>query len=463
LVAGTSGQTLRHDGTTWVANSNLYNNGTQIGIGTTAPISPLDISYSTVSAWTSLNSKNTLGENYLDIDAATNYGSGIRMLNNGTCKWLARNSPTNSDFEIWEYNNGARLTVQKLTGNVGIGTATPTSKLEAFTTGAGNDVKSRTDATTNSASFSAINDVNNYFKLEKNGSASSFTVYGIPGADLARFTTNTSGMLIDAATNLYFGTGAAERMRIDATGNVGINNVLPTSKLDVNYNASIYTQQGTALGALKAVNGSNYTWLAYGSYAAIFNGNVIPNNTNTYDLGNTSWGFRDLYLTDKLFVNGAATANSVLTTNGTGVLQYQASNALPGTIAGVASNSASCLQPTLANTYTWTGPTVSFVITSTTQKVIWTSTLTMGAGATAATGLNIEPCYGTAIANNPSWVGGGTYGLTCPASNRSSYTVTATITGLAPGTYYFGAAVSVPTIGVWTNNEWGYISAQVIN
>ena len=37
LVAGISGQTLRHDGTTWVANSMLYNNGTNIGIGTTAP------------------------------------------------------------------------------------------------------------------------------------------------------------------------------------------------------------------------------------------------------------------------------------------------------------------------------------------------------------------------------------------------------------------------------------------
>lgn len=37
LVAGIAGQTLRHDGTTWVANSMLYNNGTNIGIGTTAP------------------------------------------------------------------------------------------------------------------------------------------------------------------------------------------------------------------------------------------------------------------------------------------------------------------------------------------------------------------------------------------------------------------------------------------
>ncbi|HNW89496.1 MAG TPA: tail fiber domain-containing protein [Bacteroidales bacterium] len=37
LVSGTTGQTLRHDGTTWVANSKLYNDGANIGIGTTSP------------------------------------------------------------------------------------------------------------------------------------------------------------------------------------------------------------------------------------------------------------------------------------------------------------------------------------------------------------------------------------------------------------------------------------------
>ncbi|MBK6835680.1 MAG: hypothetical protein IPG89_15945 [Bacteroidetes bacterium] len=34
LPAGTNGQTLRHDGSNWVANSNLTNTGSQVGIGT---------------------------------------------------------------------------------------------------------------------------------------------------------------------------------------------------------------------------------------------------------------------------------------------------------------------------------------------------------------------------------------------------------------------------------------------
>ncbi len=44
LPAGTSGQTLRHNGTDWVANSLLYNNGTNIGINQTSPDAPLTFS-----------------------------------------------------------------------------------------------------------------------------------------------------------------------------------------------------------------------------------------------------------------------------------------------------------------------------------------------------------------------------------------------------------------------------------
>ncbi|NTW31023.1 MAG: hypothetical protein HGB12_00035 [Bacteroidetes bacterium] len=52
LIAGTSGQTLRNDGSSWVANSLLYNNGTNVGIGTTSPASSaaLEVSSTTQGA-----------------------------------------------------------------------------------------------------------------------------------------------------------------------------------------------------------------------------------------------------------------------------------------------------------------------------------------------------------------------------------------------------------------------------
>jgi hypothetical protein len=37
LPSGSSGQTLRHDGSSWVASDNIYNDGTNVGIGTTNP------------------------------------------------------------------------------------------------------------------------------------------------------------------------------------------------------------------------------------------------------------------------------------------------------------------------------------------------------------------------------------------------------------------------------------------
>jgi len=43
MPAGSSGQTLRHDGTSWVANSVLFNNGTNVGIGTTTPGAKLEV------------------------------------------------------------------------------------------------------------------------------------------------------------------------------------------------------------------------------------------------------------------------------------------------------------------------------------------------------------------------------------------------------------------------------------
>ncbi len=43
LPLGTSGQTLRHDGSAWIANGLIYNNGTNVGIGTTAPTGKVEI------------------------------------------------------------------------------------------------------------------------------------------------------------------------------------------------------------------------------------------------------------------------------------------------------------------------------------------------------------------------------------------------------------------------------------
>jgi hypothetical protein len=43
VPGGAAGQTLRHDGVSWIANSNIYNDGTNVGIGTTNPLFKLHV------------------------------------------------------------------------------------------------------------------------------------------------------------------------------------------------------------------------------------------------------------------------------------------------------------------------------------------------------------------------------------------------------------------------------------
>ena len=60
LPAGTAGQTIRHNGASWIANSVIFNNGTNVGIGTTAPGYPLDVNGNIRSrSWIVLASSTT--------------------------------------------------------------------------------------------------------------------------------------------------------------------------------------------------------------------------------------------------------------------------------------------------------------------------------------------------------------------------------------------------------------------
>lgn len=81
LPAGAAGRTLRHDGSGWVADSLLYNDGAHVGIGTTAPQFPLHVngiaqfdvpnngrvSISTPGGWPGLIAFETIGGRRRDV------------------------------------------------------------------------------------------------------------------------------------------------------------------------------------------------------------------------------------------------------------------------------------------------------------------------------------------------------------------------------------------------------------
>ncbi|HYM21129.1 MAG TPA: hypothetical protein VEW28_09020 [Candidatus Kapabacteria bacterium] len=71
LPPGTLGATLRHDGTNWVANTFLYNDGAHIGIGTTTPQSLFDINNKIQFSNTGVLRFNANAPHYTSFQAGT--------------------------------------------------------------------------------------------------------------------------------------------------------------------------------------------------------------------------------------------------------------------------------------------------------------------------------------------------------------------------------------------------------
>lgn len=133
-----------------------------------------------------------------------------------------------------------------------------------------------------------------------------------------------------------------------------------------------------------------------------------------------------------------------------------------GIIPEASFNAGYSYQPSTTGVVEWSGPRAILTITSPLQKVLVTANVVMGASATAGTGLYLYTAFGLTSETTPTVFGAGSYGLSCPANTRLTYSTTGIISGLTPGVYYFGAAVQVSTLN-WNNNEYGSVTAIIIN
>jgi len=116
LPTGAINQTLRHDGTTWIASSLLYNNDTNIGIGVASPATKLHLLDAASGPIITL------------AGDSSNY-QGIKIANSvGTEQWFSGRNGSNQ--YVIRQNGATDDVVVNTDGKVGIKTNSPRALLE---------------------------------------------------------------------------------------------------------------------------------------------------------------------------------------------------------------------------------------------------------------------------------------------------------------------------------------------
>jgi len=231
-----------------------------VGIGTSSPASALTVSDGTASGLTPFGGTelflDSSGDNYLQFGSGTSSSPAIYFGDSADGDVGGIIYAHASNAMSFRTNGSERMRITS-TGNVGIGTASPSQKLTVegtdariYLTGANTDINM-----TGTADGQLSLDGNGFgFGIALNSS----------GANL--YTNSASRALI-------LGTDETERMRITGTGRVGIGTVAPATPLHV-YGGTI--KQEVASGVNNAFIGS--TGSADSSYVR------VQNTTGSFDL-----------------------------------------------------------------------------------------------------------------------------------------------------------------------------------
>jgi len=124
-------QTAHGQWTTNGSNINNTNSG-NVGVGTSSPSAKLEVAGNIQSTGGNLKATGS-SDGYLILDGTA--GGEVQFSKSGSVKWALGTDVgvVGDDLNVYSYTGSAvRLTVLNSNGNVGIGTTTPTSKLEVY-------------------------------------------------------------------------------------------------------------------------------------------------------------------------------------------------------------------------------------------------------------------------------------------------------------------------------------------
>lgn len=303
-ASGTSGQTLRHNGTSWVSNSALYNNGTNVGVGPTSPGQKLDVGTATSHYIRSYGGfVGNAAANIGGTGAAAYFPSGAYIA--GSSSWIYGGVSFNGILKDnqatprWQINPAGNSWFYG--GNLGIGTTVTYAKLEV----------------NGATAFDASNPSTATYGLHFTGPATVGYGSGITWGGY-NSTEAQAGIYVKSdsnSTSMYFGTtesydyGAQTRMIIDSGGNVGIGTTGP-GKLFVggalySGSASIYGLAGSGNTMVMADNNGSL----YAATPAAVNGWTV-NGGNVFASGNV--GIATTTALARLEVNGNALSHGLI-------------------------------------------------------------------------------------------------------------------------------------------------------
>jgi hypothetical protein len=304
----------------------------QTGIGTTAPINKLDIFAAKADPASTGATAN--GNLRLGATVSGNHVLDFGVSSSSTYSWMQARDKS-------AYGTSYNLVLNPNGGNVGIGTTSPTAKLNLV--GGGFRIAS---GIANSSTRPALNTSTiGSYEIRGVGSGASGSTQS-DGADDGFLRLSAGGGLnsnvqssidltgysnvADMSTNIVMRTAGTERLRIDNAGNVGIGTNSTSSTLTVGNSAGTIpgeitlnptgtSNEGGQIIFKKSLTGSVNDWTVdqFGTSAAnarfrIFNTTEL-NGLLILENGNVGIGTNAP--TTRLYVNGDITANSIAGTS----------------------------------------------------------------------------------------------------------------------------------------------------
>ena len=211
-------------GGTGIENSTIFDNGTNVGIGTASPAAKLDVAGDILSTG--------------DITIDNSAGDPFLKLKTNAQEYVLRIDQSDGEkFQIRDITNSLTPFTINTAGNVGIGTTSPASVLHV----SGGSVTIPTLSTSHPFLISGPNN-SGMSIISSTGNAGQIVFGDETDADSGRLRYDHSD------NSMRFWTNADERMRIDSSGNVGIGTASPGTRLQVAGTQNV--PSGTSKGML---------------------------------------------------------------------------------------------------------------------------------------------------------------------------------------------------------------------